>query len=262
MGIRKNQATLTADEKARFIAAVLQLKANGTYDRYVRQHRDLFNEGIHRTSIFLPWHREFLRRLEQDLQAIDPTVNLPYWDWTVDRSTGAPMWSEDFMGGNGEQGSGRVTSGPFAFATGQWNLTVTDPFDPGPALRRNLGGGSMLPNDSQVDNVLTLVPYLNFRPALEVNIHNRVHSWIGGSAVMMSSPNDPAFFLLHCNVDRLWAMWQARHPGEPFYQSDGPDHGLNDPLAPWAEEASPPTPGGLVPKFSTRRYTIKLVNEF
>jgi tyrosinase len=104
----------------------------------------------------------------------------------------------------------------------------------------------MLPDASQVDNVLTLVPYLNFRPSLEVNIHNPVHSWIGGSAVKMSSPNDPAFFLLHCNVDRLWAMWQARHPGEPFYQSDGPGHGLNDPLVPWAEEASPPTPGGLL----------------
>ena len=87
----KNQAALAAGEKARFIAAVLQVKANGGYDHYVRQHRDLFNEGIQLISIFLPWHREFLRRFEQDLQAIDPTVNLSYRDWTVDRSSGAPI---------------------------------------------------------------------------------------------------------------------------------------------------------------------------
>ena len=64
MGMRKNQSTLTADEKSRFINAVLQLKANGIYDRYVQHHRDLFNSGIHNTALFLPWHREFLRSLE------------------------------------------------------------------------------------------------------------------------------------------------------------------------------------------------------
>lgn len=245
MGTRKSMAALSADEKARFVAAILQLKANGVYDRYVRQHRDLFTLGIHRTSIFLPWHREFLRRLERDLQAVDPSVNLPYWDWTEDRSTGAPLWSDDFMGGDGESGSGRVTSGPFAFNTGQWDLTVTDSSDAGPALRRNLGGG-ILPSALLVDNILTRVPYASFAPALETRIHNRVHVWIGGSAATASSPNDPAFFLLHCNVDRLWAVWQAQHPNEAFYQSDGFGRGINDPLMPWAEELNPPTPGSLL----------------
>jgi tyrosinase len=27
-----------------------------------------------------------------------------------------------------------------------------------------------------------------------------------------SSPNDPVFFLHHCNVDRIWAAWQLAHP--------------------------------------------------
>lgn len=26
----------------------------------------------------------------------------------------------------------------------------------------------------------------------------------------MTSPNDPAFFLHHCNVDRLWYLWQVQ----------------------------------------------------
>lgn len=26
-----------------------------------------------------------------------------------------------------------------------------------------------------------------------------------------SSPNDPVFFLNHCNVDRIWGAWMQRH---------------------------------------------------
>ena len=38
--------------------------------------------------------------------------------------------------------------------------------------------------------------------------HNRVHVWIGGSMLINTSPNDSVFFLHHCNVDRIWALWQ------------------------------------------------------
>lgn len=32
--------------------------------------------------------------------------------------------------------------------------------------------------------------------------------WVGGDMMTASSPNDPAFYLNHCNVDRIWAAWQ------------------------------------------------------
>jgi tyrosinase len=246
MGMRKNQATLTANEKARFVAAVLQLKANGGHDLYVRQHRDLFNANIHRTAWFFPWHREFLLRLERDLQAIDPTVTLPYWDWTIDRLPSASLWADDFMGGNGVPPGGAVQSGPFAFRNGRWTLNVRDnPRDP-IKLERALGSGGPLPTGNAVRDFLTRVPYAVFRPALENQVHDIVHVWIGGSAAMASSPNDPAFFLLHCNVDRLWAQWQALHPGEAAYQSDGPGRGVNDPMLPWNNEVNPPTPARVL----------------
>ena len=31
-----------------------------------------------------------------------------------------------------------------------------------------------------------------------------------------SSPNDPVFFLNHCNVDRLWAAWRQQYPNAPY----------------------------------------------
>jgi hypothetical protein len=72
-------------------------------------------------------------------------------------------------------------------------------------------------------------------------LHNRVHTWVGGSMFVGTSPNDPVFFLHHCNIDRLWALWQFRHPGQNYpitvpntggVPGNRP-HGLNDPMPPW-----------------------------
>jgi tyrosinase len=46
--------------------------------------------------------------------------------------------------------------------------------------------------------------------------------------------NDPVFYLNHCNVDRLWAMWQD-YGNQQSYPISGLSFGnnLNDPLWPW-----------------------------
>jgi tyrosinase len=36
-----------------------------------------------------------------------------------------------------------------------------------------------------------------------------------------SSVNDPLFFMHHANIDRLWWMWQEKHP-ERVFDVDGP----------------------------------------
>jgi Common central domain of tyrosinase. len=60
-------------------------------------------------------------------------------------------------------------------------------------------------------------------------MHNQVHLWVGGDMLVGTSPNDPVFFLHHCNVDRLWAEWQTtqRLPYAPV--SGGPSgHNIDD----------------------------------
>lgn len=50
------------------------------------------------------------------------------------------------------------------------------------------------------------------------------------------SPNDPAFFIHHCNVDRLWAQWQNLPGNASKYEpaAGGPEgYNLNDPLYPF-----------------------------
>src|SRR5262249_33649071 len=71
--------------------------------------------------------------------------------------------------------------------------------------------------------------------------HGLAHGYIGGNhANPHISFRDPFVFLLHSNVDRLWAMWQtiAGHPErlDPnrVYGSKSSDRSITDPLAPWS----------------------------
>jgi tyrosinase len=260
MGVRKNQASLTADEKSRFVAAVKQLKANGMYDHHVHEHRTAFlsikPDPAHVGPAFFPWHRECLLRFERNLQAIDSSVTLPYWNPTVDNSPSSSIWSDDFMGGNGQGSTWQVASGPFAYSTGQWNLTVNDTSTTPPYLRRAFGVRTAnLPTTTQQSAALSKRPYDaspwnattstgTFRSYTEKAIHNTVHQWVGQTMLQGSSPNDPVFWLLHCYLDRLWAQWRKRWPLEPYLPSSGgpTGHNLDDPMWPWSGEADPPTP--------------------
>ena len=144
MGCRKNQASLTPAERTAFVNALLALKAAPSiagaasrYDDFVQDHIASMtgNSWAHRRPTFLPWHREYLRHFEHALQAHDPSVTLPYWDWTVDNAPGASLWGNDFLGGDGTGPDETVQTGPFADSAGDWSLTL----GPDPALRREFG---------------------------------------------------------------------------------------------------------------------------
>ncbi|MFB7665226.1 tyrosinase family protein [Kitasatospora sp. NPDC056138] len=255
MAVRKNQATLTAKEKRDFVDAVLELKRLGRYDNYVSIHdtfitsdRDNSERVGHRSPSFLPWHRRFLLQFEQDLQSINPAVTLPYWDWTADRTATSSIWGPDFMGGNGRSSDGQVTTGPFAYNTGKWTLAIRP--DSRNYLRRSLGSAvAALPTKAEAESVLAISTYDmapwnstsegGFRNHLEgwrgVNLHNRVHVWIGGHMATGMSPNDPAFWLHHCFIDKLWAEWQSRHRDQSYLPTgktaDVVD--LNETMRPW-----------------------------
>jgi tyrosinase len=259
MVTRKNVLTLTDNEKANLVNGIKQLKAQGRYDWYVQTHNDVTqhttpngSNAAHMGPAFLPWHRKFLLLLEKDLQQVlgDSSFGLPYWDWANDAALPDPkqsaIWANNLMGGQGSP----VTTGPFA--AGQWTLW------PSGSLVRNFGQGTpTLPTQTDVDNVLTVTPYdaspwntssnPSFRNQLEgwlngPQLHNRVHVWVGGSMLPMTSPNDPVFFLHHCNIDRIWAMWQADNPGAYLPITGGPQgHNLNDLMWPWDGTTAPPT---------------------
>ncbi|WAU81691.1 tyrosinase family protein [Streptomyces sp. Qhu-G9] len=271
MTVRKNQADLTADEKRRLVAAFLELKRAGRYDAFVTTHNafilsdtDTSERVGHRSPSFLPWHRRFLLEFERALQAVDASVALPYWDWTTDRTARSALWAPDFLGGTGRAVDGRVMEGPFAAAAGDWPISVR--VDARTYLRRSLGGnGRPLPTGAEVESVLAMSTYDmapwnsasdGFRNHLEgwrgVNLHNRVHVWVGGQMATGVSPNDPVFWLHHAYIDKLWAEWQRRHPDSGYLPAAGTPDVIDrdESMKPWNDT----TPADLLDH--TAHYTF------
>jgi hypothetical protein len=256
--IRRNQAFLTEQEKKDYVVAALALKRvpqnQQGYDWFIQQHAAI-QYYAHMGPSFLPWHRYFLFLFEQALRKLSPNVTVPYWDWTVDRSPDASPWTEVFLGGDGQvgpDGPGEVTTGPFAYRRGNWRCV--GPNLPVPYLTRNFGppsGVAGLPTAADVEFCMGLSTYdqppwneisSGFRPFVEgwvpaataPNMHNRVHTWVGGNMTVLSSPNDPVFFLHHANLDRLWSDWQDGHPDGYQPKSGGPaGQNQGDVMYPW-----------------------------
>ena len=114
--IRKNIESLNSTEKRDLVHAFRELqKTDGRslskYDKYIIWHvyamTSMVSSGgnlAHQGPVFLPWHREFLKRLELDLQEIVPDISLPYCDWTNDfgNPNNSIVWSNELFGGNGD----------------------------------------------------------------------------------------------------------------------------------------------------------------
>ena len=83
--VRKNIDCLGDEELARFRNAVARMKSLDQYEQDERSFgywgRVHGNQCQHSWEQFLTWHRAFLYFFEQQLQDVDPTVTLPYWDW-------------------------------------------------------------------------------------------------------------------------------------------------------------------------------------
>ncbi|MFI6319060.1 tyrosinase family protein [Nonomuraea sp. NPDC050556] len=248
--VRKTASALTAAERADFVKALLTLKSQGTYDWFVDVHRRAFDNhqwNAHMHAGFLPWHRAFLLLFEAQLERIKPGLALPYWDWSVQQSLGVAPFTTDFLGGNGRVEDGQVMDGPFAYRNGQWKLTVRN--DDREFLRRELGSRAAKPSPPSAvtaalsNTVYDRAPYdstvTGFRNAVEgwpsgPTMHNRAHVWTGGSMLPASSPNDPAFFMNHCFVDKIWSDWQTKNPNVAQFL---PPELMDVPLEPFKSEA-------------------------
>src|SRR5262249_40620146 len=87
----------------------------------------------------------------------------------------------------------------------------------------------------------------------EIDPHGKAHTRFEGPIMNpATATQDPLFFMLHCNVDRLWAKWQwvkhhtnARSAGsfapDP-QQPSRPGYRLNDTMWPWNGIKTAPRP--------------------
>jgi peptidoglycan hydrolase-like protein with peptidoglycan-binding domain len=263
-------APLTVPAVRRNVAHVPQAERNRLRDAILELDRRTFPDGVswwdkqdqihqvthvHGGPAFIPWHRELVNRFEALLRQIDPTVSLHYWDWQTD-----PRQSPDGAGGhvnlfstgpggfmgasNGHAGApldGLDNGGSFPGSRDD----TGDPAAPPRQISRGVQVGlPPLPSDKQIlqagDGLPQAQQFFAVREAIE-DAHNSAHGYIGGTiGNSHSSFEDPFVFLLHANVDRLWAAWQ-REPGQQWrldpaqvYGDEASDPRILENLEPWA----------------------------
>ncbi|MGI4823641.1 MAG: tyrosinase family protein [Janthinobacterium lividum] len=194
-----------------------------------------WNQCQHGTWYFLPWHRGYLLSIEaqlrKDIIALGgpETWSLPYWDY--------------FGGDNGSQFNippafvqqtlPDGTPNPLYFTMRYGPNDDSNVFVPTPASRDTTAGylvedvslNVTVFSSSENDPGFAGPPSTfshNGSPHgdLESNPHDLVHVAVGGAeptnsqlSGLMADPNtaalDPVFYLHHCNIDRMWASWNA-----------------------------------------------------
>jgi hypothetical protein len=237
-GVRRNAATITQAERDRLLAAFLKLDTTkffpdgvAYWDKQEEIHKSGHAGGsdVHSGPAFIPWHRELVNRLEGLLREVDPDLSLHYWDWTTDPS---PLFTPTFMGGEGDP-----AGAPFQ---------AFESTEPGHATiwRAVQAGAPAVASDNTIIHASDGQPQANqfhaFNAALQ-SAHNTAHGHIGGSiGDAHFSFHDPFVFLLHSNLDRLFAIWQTQ-PGQTWrldpnqvYGADAASSSLLDNVEPWA----------------------------
>jgi tyrosinase len=218
---RRSVRRLTAGQLADFRRAIEAAQAIGDdrgYQAIAGIHGlPLPISCVHHRELFLPWHRAYLYMLEKALQERVPGVTLPWWDWTANHAEGIPeAYAKQRAGG-------------------KRNPLYDSPIQPSgreaPSQKRTTrapGPPGQLPSPAQIEAILRNRDFFTFQTQLE-SVHDGVHVWTGGTMESIATAAyDPVFWAHHCMIDRLWYLWQLRHPGARL-----PSSLLNRALAPF-----------------------------
>jgi tyrosinase len=224
--VRKNANDLKPSERSRFLFAWQKFRNKVGGDNYIQfqeMHRlaTMRGDEAHMQPAFLSWHRTMLLHVERELQKLEPSVALHYWNWDA----AAPnIFAEDFMGAHGVGGGVKE---PLFADTNPLNGWKTDlPFGSGDLQRNTLDhtadpAGAMkalvdLVADWANYGLTSVSPFAvnSFSDDVERSSHNPAHGWpcAGGNVTNPNrSASDPLFYLLHSQIDREWAYWQSAH---------------------------------------------------
>jgi hypothetical protein len=284
-GIRRNVAEISQEERNRLRDALIKLNQifypgsitdgppYGGVSYWFKQDEIHQATHVHGGPAFLTWHRELCNRFEQLLRSVDPDLSLHYWDWTTDPTqspdgkggfvnlfmpafmgasigiAGEPWLTARFYDPNANPSRGPAFSDP----------AHLNPYAPPLSMDRAVQGG--IPNlgvsDAQIISAPDYQSMRNDIAGLEA-AHNNAHGYIGGTlGDAHTSFRDPFVYLLHSNVDRLFALWQLQDPAkrldpEQVYgaesnsQAQGRDVGILTPMEPWWGLGAPGIEAGVV----------------
>jgi hypothetical protein len=168
-------------------------------------------------------------------------MTLPYWDWTLDfdenlndthcpfRDASSSILDEDDIGSSDVDPVSFYVRDGFFNNLKDWTLAfaVGDPayssFPPDKRLKRvfDCRNFPLTTGPAQTMNAISSnTLFKDFTVWLEGIPHSFPHLMIGMSMGLMSSPDDPIFFLHHANVDRLYSIWMDCHDYENIPADD------------------------------------------
>lgn len=235
-GIRRNISSLTLEEQKLFRDAFIKLHEQYHFPDNVsgwfKQDQIHQKTHVHGGPSFLPWHRELCNQLEALLRMVEPGISLHYWDFhqnpieinllgtdglfgASEGMVGPPL---DILHNKGiEEGSRGVRDPDDSTAPPQ------DPTLPPREILRGVGlFETKFPFAISDEEIIHTGDIFNGQPVenqyhysvfslgLE-RVHNLAHDYIGGSIRSDHRAfEDPFVFLLHSNIDRLWAKWQLQ----------------------------------------------------
>lgn len=221
---RPNIAEMTAPQLAELREALnkaLRWSDDRGFQRWAGVHGlplPSYCDQAHGQPAFLPWHRAYLYRFEQALRDTGHDVMLPWWDWTRTREVPAayaeqqrpngqpnPLYSVRINDQALQQGARARDDPRTVFLSGRPD-TFRQPGLP----------GTRLPTGRQIRRLLSYPDFPRFTGNLE-DYHGNVHIWVGGHMTDIPfAAYDPIFWAHHCMIDRLWRIWQLRHPQGSF----------------------------------------------
>ena len=182
-----------------------------------------WNQCQHQSWFFLPWHRGYLLALEAQIRAAvvglkgPETWALPYWNYFgggTENQIPPAFTATTLPDGNPNPLYVKARYGP----KGDGNISIPIPQVNQNALTNDLYTGT----DHNTPPPGFGGPKTGFSHGgttsgnQENNPHNLVHVYVGGNGPggtygLMSDPGiaalDPIFYLHHCNIDRMWAVW-------------------------------------------------------
>lgn len=230
---RKEVRDLTPTEFTSFAEAFQSIATDGVLERIVNKHMDGRggNWGFaHFSPYFLPWHRCYLREMEDALMDAGMTIALPYWDWSRNDSQNphrSVLLTSRFFGTNDPDNDYTIVDGPFSRSKFQVTVPNTHP------LRRvyDTNSISAFYHYSVLNSLrASSLSFSKMSSNIEYGPHAVVHTYLGGNGQgdngdlsTMYSPNDPLFWMHHSFVDKLWYDWQAQ--GNNIAKFDGVSYG-------------------------------------
>ncbi|RKP09565.1 hypothetical protein THASP1DRAFT_28640 [Thamnocephalis sphaerospora] len=226
---RREIRDLSDAERSRFFNAVRRLQVRpqsnqpSTFD-VISYYHNGWSAYTHSVPPFLAYHRLLIDWFEKELQSVDASVTLPYWDWSLDAQAPelSPILSPTWFGTNGK-GSEHCLQDSFYSDFRPYYRDTNQPS----CLTRIYDGGNRIKafwSPEMITDMVNNSPnFETFRLWIEGAPHGLVHNGLGGVVSTMYSSNDPVFYMHHAMIDKIWYDWQKVDPVQRIYQYYGYD---------------------------------------